>query len=312
MGAEPLKAKADGDGLSRFVFPDLDRRAGADPTWADTMGALRPPRPRDQKPWQWRKEAAPRPVVFKDTGTMTDEVVHLHLEHRVVQRLLGRFVAQGFIHHDLSRCCLAVADDSIRRVVLVGRLCLYGARAARLHEELIWVTARWVEPQTRDKRAPYKREAEQKTLALLEAALLPGRQRTVEARVLELLREAGPKDVAELLPHLEARGNEIADDAEGLLARRGKDESARMREILELQRDQIGKTAERTEQQRDLFSDLPDERRQLESNKRHWADRLARIEQELLDEPARIESVYEVKARRVEPVGLVYLWPVTG
>src|SRR5262249_20633549 len=200
MGAEKLKAEA-GDRPERFTFPELDRREGADPTWADTMDALRPPRPREQKPWQWRKEAAPRPVVFDDPGIVTDEVVHLHLEHRVVQRLLGRFVAQGFVHHDLSRSCLAVAEDSIRRVVLVGRLCLYGPRAARLHEELIWVTARWVEPQTRDGLAPYKRDAEQRTLALLESALLPERQRSVEPRVLELLREAGPKDVAELLPH---------------------------------------------------------------------------------------------------------------
>jgi superfamily II DNA or RNA helicase len=311
LGAEKLKPQT-GDGSERFAFPELDRREGADPTWADTMDALRPPRPREQKPWQWRKEAAPRPVVFHDPGVVTDEVVHLHLEHRVVQRLLGRFVAQGFIHHDLSRSCLAVADDSIRRVVLVGRLCLYGPRAARLHEELIWVTARWVEPKGRDALAPYKRDAEQRTLALLESALLPERQRGVEPGVLDKLREAGPKDVAELLPHLEARGNEIADEAEQMLARRGKDEATRMREILELQRDAIGKTAERTEQQRDLFSDLPEERRQLESNKRHWADRLARLEQELIDEPARVESVYAVKARRIEPVGLVYLWPVTG
>ena len=27
---------------------------------------------------------------------------------------------------------------------------------------------------------------------------------------------------------------------------------------------------------------------------------------------ARIEALYEVKAQRIEPVGLVYLWPVTG
>src|SRR5262249_35096063 len=100
LGAEKLKPAA-GAGSARFAFPELDRRGGADPTGGDRMAALRPPRPREQKPWQWRKEAAPRPVVFHDPGVVTDEVVHLHLEHRVVQRLLGRFVAQGFIHHDL-------------------------------------------------------------------------------------------------------------------------------------------------------------------------------------------------------------------
>jgi hypothetical protein len=52
-----------------------------------------------------------------------------------------------------------------------------------------------------------------------------------------------------------------------------------------------------------------DEQRQLESNKRHWDKRLYAIDQELATEPARIRSIYEVKAHRIEPIGLVYLWP---
>jgi len=32
----------------------------------------------------------------------------------------------------------------------------------------------------------------------------------------------------------------------------------------------------------------------------------------LQTEPDRIRELYKVKARRIEPVGLVYLWPVTG
>jgi hypothetical protein len=32
----------------------------------------------------------------------------------------------------------------------------------------------------------------------------------------------------------------------------------------------------------------------------------------LRTEPERIQDVYTVKAQRVEPVGLVYLWPVSG
>ena len=39
---------------------------------------------------------------------------------RVAQRLLSRFRSQGFIHHDLSRACLAQATDSIPRVILLG------------------------------------------------------------------------------------------------------------------------------------------------------------------------------------------------
>ena len=105
---------------------------------------------------------------------MDDEVVHLHLEHRVVQRLLGRFTAQGFVHHDLSRACLAQTTDAIPRVLLLGRLCLYGPGAARLHEELIPVTARWTDPPSEGAADALRPEAESRTLDLLERSLLPG------------------------------------------------------------------------------------------------------------------------------------------
>jgi hypothetical protein len=60
------------------------------------------------------------------------------------------------------------------------------------------------------------------------------------------------------------------------------------------------------------FGDKEDERRQLESNRRYWTKRLTTLEKELQTEPNRIRELYQVKARRIEPVGLVYLWPVTG
>ena len=60
-----------------------------------------------------------------------------------------------------------------------------------------------------------------------------------------------------------------------------------------------------------LFPDI-EEQRQLESNKRHWHKRLAAIDHELATEPDRIREVYRVKAQRIEPIGLVYLWPVTN
>ena len=85
-------------------------------------------------------------MVFEDAGVLTDDTVHLHLEQRVAQRLLARFRSQGFVHHDLSRACLAQSADSIPRVVLLGRLTLYGKGAERLHEEVVTVAARWVEP----------------------------------------------------------------------------------------------------------------------------------------------------------------------
>src|SRR5262249_39770017 len=151
MGAAPLKAAANAS--EQFTFPALDQPRGGDASSAGTLDALRTPRQREQTVWDWRRESSLRPVVFEDPGTMTEEVVHLHLEHRVVQRLLGRFTAQGFIHDDLSRACLAQTADSIPRVVLLGRLCLYGPGAARLQEELVSVTARSTVPVPRRGRA---------------------------------------------------------------------------------------------------------------------------------------------------------------
>ena len=120
----------------------------------------------------WRREAPIRPVVFEDAGVLSDDTVHLHLEQRVAQRLLARFRAQGFVYHDLSRACLAQAKDSIPRVILLGRLCLYGRRAERLHEEIVPLAARWIEPGRRSgPLRAYAREAETRTLDLLEQSL---------------------------------------------------------------------------------------------------------------------------------------------
>jgi hypothetical protein len=90
-----------------------------------------------------------------------------------------------------------------------------------------------------------------------------------------------------------------------------------MHEILETQRRHIQTTAGRHEtmdaaQLRLEFGDEAEELRQLELDKRYWAKRLDSLGKELQTEPDRIRELYQVKARRIEPVGLVYLWPVTG
>jgi superfamily II DNA or RNA helicase len=318
LGSPQLESTKDDNGLQCFRFPAIDERSGADPTWAETMDTLRVPRKRDQKLWDWRKSSPIRPVVFEDPGYVEDDVVHLHLEQRVVQRLLGRFVSQGFVHHDLSRACFAQAKDSIPRVILLGRLCLYGEGAARLHEELIPVTARWSDPDIRKgPLSPYAKDAEAKTLALLDDSLLKAGGIKLTPEVVSQLQSAAAGDIRELLPHLETRGAEYAADAEKKLAARGAAEAKAMREILETQQKHLSETIKRMSkldprQLRIDFGDEEDELAQLEANKRYWGKRLEEIRGELKTEPARIEDLYSVKAQRVEPVGLVYLWPVTG
>jgi SNF2 family DNA or RNA helicase len=317
MGAESIKSIANnGDGqhtIQRFEFPALDQRKGADPTWAETMDSLRAPREKDQSFWEWRRESPIRPVVFEDTGTMDDDVVHLHLEHRVVRRLFGRFMAQGFVHNDISRACLTHTTDAIPRILLLGRLVLYGTGATRLHEEIVPVTARWIDPsQRKGPLTPYAREAEAKTMDLLEQALLQKQGHPIGEAVVDKLKTTGPRDVSELLSHLEARGQELAQIATRQLSQRGDREAKQMADILQDQKKRISATVDKYRDPQ-LKLDLDQaETRQLQSNRRYWDKRLVEIDKELVSEPDRIRSVYDVKALRIEPVGLVYLWPVSG
>ena len=315
LGAEPLRQTATPPGEpTRYEFPNLQTRHGGDPRWASTLDTLRPPPDRDQSLYEWRREAPLRPVVFTPPSGFDGDTVQLHLSHRVVQRLLGRFLAQGFVYHDLSRACLAQSDDAIPRVVLLGRLAVYGAGAVRLHEELITVTARWTNPADRKgPLTPYGREAEARTITILQESLKPAANaRPVPADATQRLQSSMAQDIRELLPHLEQRGEAARGDAEKLLAERGQAESDSLRKILEDQRKRVlaKYTATETEQLLLGFSD--DEKRQLFADRRHWERWLANVDGDLAREPKRIAEFYQTKSFRLEPVGLAYLWPITN
>ena len=315
LGTEPLAETTDEEGRRVWTFPPLDRRAETDPSWASTLDTLRAPRRPKQKLAEWRREAPIRPVVFEDTGVLTEDTVHLHLEQRVVQRLLARFRTQGFVHHDLSRACLTQVADSIPRVLLLGRLSLYGRGAERLHEEIVPLAARWVEPSRRkESLSAYAALAESKTLDLLDQALGRESARTPGPAIERRLLDTAARDIEELLPQLEPRADELAARAEEKLRERGKREARDLRETLERQRkrvlDELAKHDKEFSQLTLGFNE--EETRQFESDVRAWRRRLEQFDSDLVTEPDRIREFYEVRARRVEPVGLVYLWPETN
>ena len=312
-GAAPLQEGRTEHGEAVWTFPPLAGKARADASWTATLDTLRAPRKTHQKLAEWRREAPIRPVVFEDAGVLTDDTVHLHLEQRMAQRLLARFRAQGFVHHDLSRACLVQAADSIPRVVLLGRLCLFGRRAERLHEVLIPVAARWIEPSRRTgPLKAYAEEAEARTLERLESALQKARAPgdTIHRRLLE----SAAGDIEDLLPQLEERAELVAESAAERLRGRGEREERQLRETLEDQRERVETELRRHEgggiQLIIEFSE--EEKRQRQSDVASWRTRLAQFDRDLETEPDRIREFYEVRARRVEPIGLVYLWPDTG
>jgi hypothetical protein len=202
-------------------------------------------------------------------------------------------------------------------VILLGRLSLYGQGAERLHEQIVPITARWIEPSQRKASLTAfasEREAEAKTLDLLERSLgghhihAPGE--VIQCRLLD----SAPRDIEELLPQLEPRAEELATLAIQKLAQRGAREEKDLRETLERQRDRVREELAKNEGE---FEQLTlefgvEEKRQLESDMRSWRVRLDQFNHDLEHEPQRIRAFYEVRAKRIEPVGLVYLWPETN
>jgi ERCC4-related helicase len=296
------------------AIADLDRTKWTvpmtdDPQWAGVLDSLRPLRKPGQKLWDWRNENPVRPVVFKDPGTLDGEVVHLHLEHRLVQRLLGRFLSQGFVHDELTRACVCLTDDPIPKVIVLGRLSLYGGRASRLHDEIVAIAAEWIAPEARGRRKlKAMTEGEKKdVLALLETSLVTPRLREVPAGMMERLQGCAAQDVGELIPELEDRAGELTKRAVKKLTERGRKEAEEMRQLLVEQRDRILEQKSKNVQLK-IFEEV----QQLDADRRHWERRLKELETEIEDEPLRIEETYQVKAKRIDPVGLVYLVPVSN
>ena len=169
--------------------------------------------------------------------------------------------------------------------------------------------------QRKQPLTPFKEDevAEAKTLDLLESALLPSGRPPVSDVVQERLRQTAARDMQELLPHLEQRGQRTGNEGPrrpGPTWRTGghrHDEDPGGAEE--------ARGGDRREVPSDpqlLLSSTTEEERQLESNQRHWEKRLTPSTANWPTEPDRIRGLYEVKAQRIEPVGLVYLWPVTG
>ena len=53
------------------------------------------------------------------------------------------------------------------------------------------------------------------------------------------------------------------------------------------------------------------QQKQVEADRKHMERRLQAIDREIKEEPEDLKSLYQVSLRRLQPVGLVVLWPRT-
>jgi superfamily II DNA or RNA helicase len=298
------------------VFALDQASLAGDPSWQPLLDDLRarPARP-GERPGEWRAsaDAAVRRVSFAPAilpdGRDAGDVVQLHLEHRLVRRLLGRFLSAGF-REGLERACVIRTDaTSAPRVVLLGRLALYGEQAARLHEEVLGVAADW-----RDRargEGPLRalaegREAEARVLDDLIAALKTARD--ADPDTARRATAAAAADVADLRPVLEARAAQRLDKVQAELTRRAAAEARSLEQLLEQRIARIRRERGADDGQLALLLD-PLEARQRAADRRSWDRAATRLDDELVREPERLRAAARVQAQRLEPIGLVYLWP---
>jgi hypothetical protein len=285
--------------------------------WTGLFDDLRTrPRKRGERPAEWRSRAPVRAIAFQPPifpdGRDDADTVQLHLEHRLVRRLLSRFLSQGF-QHDLSRIAVIQAEGAQPHVVLLARLAIYGSNAARLHEEVIPVTAVWADADRG--RKPLRAfaqdgQAEERILNQLEQGLASAHLAS-EAAIARIQPLVG-QDIGDLLPALNERVATRVAEVKTDLAKVGEAEARSLTALLEAQRGRLLKASAEPDP-RQLQLDLdPEGRREREADRRHWTSRLGRLDRELAAEPERLRQSYEVRATRIEPVGLVYLWPDLG
>ena len=306
-GAGPLEPAPDAiPGAQAFRLPKLPE------SWVETLDSLRPPRGRDEYFNDWRAKE-PLPVLFEPPPKMNSAAAQLHLSHPFVKRILSRFLAQGYSVHDLSRVTIVSSRDSLVRVIAFGRLSLFGRGATRLHDQLVSVAARWMETSDEPLK-PFAEEADRRALESLEQVLaesptLEGISEAARRRVID----AAPQLFGELWPHVEAEADARAQEALLDLQRRGLEEADQLGEILQRQKEAIETELELKPGQRAFnFDELNrDEQRQVEADRAYMEARLQAIDREISEEPEDLKSLYHVSLRRLEPVGLVVLWPKT-
>ncbi|MBK8266479.1 MAG: DEAD/DEAH box helicase [Nannocystis sp.] len=299
LGAPPLAPVTGDGGVQAYQLPPLP------PGWENTLDALRRPREQGESLWDWRRAAHPQPVVFDPPPQMTSPRVHLHLHHPLVRRLLDVFTSLGFSAHHLQRLTLVQHDhDGHAYAVALARVSLFGSGAVRLHDELVEQIVRLGGDTADGPLEPLKERDVGQLSAVLAANLAAERHPPLPpARSLHPLLARARRDFAALWPALRARGQEAAEDAGKRLHARGELESRQLQGLLLAQRAQL-------QEQLPLLEITNDtERRQRQADEDARRDRLAAIDREIHEEPADLKALYEIQLSRIEPVGLVYLWP---
>ena len=245
-----------------------------------------------------------RPITFDhDVARGRDDLVLVHLRHRLVQMCLRLLRAEVWAPDDVKRMhrvTARVAPDGVLSspvVIVMSRLVVTGGNSIRLHEELTAAGG-----LVRDGR--FTRLNVTQTDAILSASqpMLPG------THVLGVLENTWPKIETAVLSAAEARSSDRMRNLQSTLDRRRAQEMNDITKVLdELARSIRQKLGEAEPAQLSLWTS--EEQDQLRRNADGLRTRLAAIPEEIEKECQLIAGRYAEPAARTFPVAIVFVVP---
>jgi hypothetical protein len=245
-----------------------------------------------------------RPITFDhDVARGRDDIVLVHLEHRLVQMCLRLLRAEVWAPDDVKRLHRVTARVApgvallSPAVIVMSRLVVTGAKSTRLHEELTAAGG-----LVQDGRFSRLNVTQTDSILAASKPALPGKH------TLATMRESWPKIEAAALAAAEARSNDRMKNLRTTLERRCDQEMSDIMKVLqELGRSIQQKLGEVAPPQLALWT--TEEQEQLHRNAGSLKARLAVIPGEIEKERALIASRYADPVARTFPVAVVFIVP---
>jgi hypothetical protein len=232
-----------------------------------------------------------------------DDLVLVHLEHRLVQMCLRLLRAEVWAPDDVKRMhrvTARVAPDGAMTtpaVIVMSRLVVTGGNSTRLHEELTAAGG-----LLQDGRFTRLNVTQTETILSASKPMLPGSQ------VLGTLQKAWPKIEAAALAAAEVRSNDRMKNLQSTLDRRHTQEMDDIAKVLEELARSIGqKLGEADPAQLSLWT--TDEQEQVRRNADSLRVRLAAIPKEIEEERRLIADRFADPVARTFPVAVVFVVP---
>ncbi|MDO8771445.1 MAG: DISARM system SNF2-like helicase DrmD [Burkholderiaceae bacterium] len=247
-----------------------------------------------------------RPVTFDHAvATGRDDVVLVHLNHRLVQMCLRLLRAEVWAQDDvkkLHRVTVRMIPDGHMdgpAVIVISRLVITGGNHHRLHEELT-VSGGYLRDQT------FRRE---EGVTRVQQWLDEAKPFTASDSLFDALRVRFERAQAAVMQSIDARSKDRLKFLSNTLQSRKQQEIDDIGVVLDELEKAICAEMAKDQQPEQLSLFTEDERTQLRRDTAALEARLARIPAERLQEAQAIETRYATFVDRTFPIAVVFLVP---